>query len=349
MSRITGRKGEVYIPLSKGISMSNQRLQVDASKEIQGVTYTSRFYETSSRTSWNKGETISVRLQGIVGEATITPGTAVDSIDVSAFQYYDDNGTVNTATAATLTLSARDATGAQWASIWVANASGTVGYTLGTVSASTTTHSETWAALAGPAYISTVQTLIGLWKIAAGSATTTLASELLYSLPTAGTFVQERSDVPTFTVLPMEGGVLLTTALLGCHTGGAARTLYATFYDQYPIMAKIGDVDGWTLAGTNDTIMMEAQNDFSPETELSSSVKWSGTMSRFYVGDENIFATAMHRKTAIVRLYPTGDSTTKYYEGAIVIKSWGVDVSVGNAVKENISFDGDGNLELRGF
>ncbi len=57
----------------------------------------------------------------------------------------------------------------------------------------------------------------------------------------------------------------------------------------------------------------------------------------------------MERRTAIVRLYPDSESSSVYYEGAIIISSWGVSVGVGAAVKENISFNGDGNLELRGI
>jgi hypothetical protein len=173
------------------------------------------------------------------------------------------------------------------------------------------------------------------------------AADIVYKLPTAGTLLQERSDFPTYTVLPMEGGVLLTEALLACRTGPVARTVYATFYDQYPMIARIGDIEGWALSSTSDTTKMEAQGDFSPEVEISSSLSWSGSLSRFYVADTNIFATANQRRTAIVRLYPDSNDTTKYYEGSIIVKSWGTDVSMGNAVKENITFDGDGNLEFR--
>jgi hypothetical protein len=114
-------------------------------------------------------------------------------------------------------------------------------------------------------------------------------------------------------------------------------------------MAKLGDIDGWTLGGSSDTTSMEACEDYAAQTDLSGAAKWNGTLSRFYISDETVFAMAMQKRTAILRLYPDGDITTKYYEGAVIIKSWGISVSVGSAVKESVSFDGDGNLELRGF
>jgi hypothetical protein len=348
MPRITGKKGVLYIPLADGLSISNAALTKSATKEIGGVSYANRFYGTSSRSSWQKSKDPTVRLQGIVGEATITPGTANNTVDVSAFSYYDDNGAVNTSTAATLTLT-RNADGAQWHMIHVTNSSGTASVTVGVVSASTTAFVETWAATAGPAYVATTETLIGAVKLTPGGAGLVSAGDIVYSFPTAGTLLQERSDIPTFSILPMEGGVLLNAALLGCHTAGAARTLYASYYDQYPLMAKLGDIDGWTLGGSSDTTSMEACEDYAAQTDLSGAAKWNGTLSRFYISDETVFAMAMQKRTAILRLYPDGDITTKYYEGAVIIKSWGISVSVGSAVKESVSFDGDGNLELRGF
>ena len=109
MPRITGKRGEVYLPTGDGISLSNQALTVSASKTIQGTTYTNQFYGTSTRTAWNRGKALSVRLQGIVGEATIYPSTTNNKVWVSPFRIYKDNGTVVTAsTAQELTLT-RDA------------------------------------------------------------------------------------------------------------------------------------------------------------------------------------------------------------------------------------------------
>lgn len=346
MARITGKRGELWIPTGDGISLSNQALTKNATKTIQGVAYANRFYGTSSRTAWNRSKGMSARLQGIVGEASITPGTANDTVDVSAFTFYRDNGAAVSVAAQTVTLS-RAAAGAQWHML-VTSVTGGVSAVAGKVSASTSAFVDTWDAVAGPAYISTDETLIGAVKLTPGSAGPVAAGDITYSLA-SGTLIQERSDIPGFAILPMEGGVLLNEALLGCHTAGAARTVYASFYNQYPLVTKIGDVDTWSLSGSSNTVSMEAMGDYAAETDFSGPVTWSGSFSRFYVGDARAWDTAMERRTAIVRLYPDSESSSVYYEGAIIISSWGVSVGVGAAVKENISFNGDGNLELRGI
>jgi hypothetical protein len=290
-----------------------------------------------------------VRLQGIVGEATIIPTPSTnDSVTVSGFSFYKDNGTVVTVTTGALELT-RDATKAQWHMIKT-NASGTLAVVAGTVSADTS-FTETWDGAGGPGYVATTDILIGAIKLTPGSAGAVLSSEIVYSLPVAGTLLQERSDVPGYQILPMEGGVLVNDAagLLGCHTAGVTRTFYATYYDQYSVLIKVGDTEGWTLSGSTDTIEMEAQGDLAAQSDISGAVKWSGTLSRFYISDDIIFKMAMNRRTAILRLYPNADETTKYFEGAAVISDWGFDNSVGNACKENVSFTGDGNLELRGM
>jgi hypothetical protein len=289
---------------------------------------------------------MSVRLQGITGEVTIYPSTTNDKVWVSPFKLYKDNGAVVTAsTAQELTLT-RDAAKAQWHMIKT-DAAGTAAIITGTLS-SGTSFNDVWDTAGGPQYVGAADILIGAVKLTPGSAGPVAAANITYTLST-GTLIQERSDIPGYTILPVEGGILLNEALLGCHTAGATRTAYASFYDQYPLLSKVGDIEGWTLSGTSDTIEMEAAEDISAQVDLSGSIKWSGTFNRFYVQDDRVWKNAMERRTAILRLWPDANDTAIYYEGAVIIKDWGIDATVGNAIKENISFDGDGNLELRGM
>lgn len=351
MARITGKSGEVYISLGDGISLSNQALAMAASKTIQGTAYANRFYGTSTSSQWNKSKVPTVRLQGLTGEATVVPGTAVDTVDVSALKLFYDNSVVTpttTVTAVQTVTLTRHAADKEWHMIHVDNVTGTAGVTLGTVITGASSFNDTFAAAGGPGFITAAHTLVAALKLTAGTAALTLSSEIVYKL-TDGTLLQERSEVPTFTQLPVEGGVLLTTTLLKCHELSATRTLYASFYDQEPLVAKLGDTEGWTLGGSSDTIQLEAQGDFSPESDFSGPVKGSGTFSRFFVADDLVWKTAMQRRTAIMRLVPNSAVPSQYYEFAATIKDWGTDNKVGSGMIENISFDIDGNVELRGF
>jgi len=223
-----------------------------------------------------------------------------------------------------------------------------VAVTAGTVTGSATAFNDTWGADGGPPYITTSQTLLGVVRATPGSATTTTAAEISYYMFDGTTFLQERSDTPGFSIINMEGGILLNSTLLGCHTAGATRTAYATYYDQYPILTKFGDVDGFTLATNSDVIEMEAFGDFSPESDFAGAIKWSGTLSQFYVADKNLWSNVNERRTAIIRLWPNSNSSSIYYEGSVIFSDWSIDVSLNNPVKTPVSFTGDGPLELRG-
>jgi hypothetical protein len=348
MARIAGKRGEIYIPVGKGNLITNAALSMSASKTIQGVARTNLFYGTSTRSAWNKGQTPTVRLQGVVGEVAITPGTAADTINVAAFSYHKDNAGVSTGTAATGVNITRHATIAVWNMVTVSNATGTVAVTAGTVTGSATAFNDVFDTDGGPAYIAAGLTLLGVVRANPGSATTTLTSEIHYTDVAGDTAMQERSDTPGFYILNTEGGVLMNATLLGCHTAGATRTAYASYYDQYPLLTKIGDIDAFTLNTSSDVIEMEAFGDFSPETDFAGAIKWSGTMSQFYLADRTLWANVNERRTAILRLWPDSNNTTIYYEGSVIFSDWSIDVSLNNAVKTPVSFTGDGPLEYRG-
>jgi hypothetical protein len=347
MPRITGKKGALYIPMGDGNSITNAVLTLSASKTLGGTTYTNRWVGTSARSAWNKSKSPSVRLQGFVGEVTITPSSTNNKVWVSANSYYKDNTTLQTGALTEVTLT-RDAAKAQWHMIHVTMTTGAATVTAGTLS-SDTSFNEVWDSAGGPGYVAATELLVGAVKLTPGGAGLVLASEIVYSLPVAGTLLQERSDLPGFHQFPLLGGVLLNEALLGCHAAAATRKAYATYYDQWPFLAKIGDMDGIALSGSGDTVAMEAMEDIAAEVDISGAVKASGTASRFYLGDLNMFRLAMQRRTGIMKVYPNIDDTSKYYELAVIMKSWGTDLSPTAAVKENVAFDVDGTIEPVGM
>jgi len=349
MPRKTGRRGAFFLPVSEGVAITNEALALSASKTIGGTAYTDRFLGTSSRTAWNKAQALSARVQGIVGEVTISPGAAADQIDVTAFSYHKDNTGVQSAAATDALGITRDSAGAQWNMISVSNATGTVVVTLGAVSASTTAYNDTWGSPGGPALIPVANTLVGVVRPVPGTAAITLSSEIFYKMVDGTTFLQERSDLPGFAVLPVEGGILLNEATLKCHTGTVGRVAYATFTDQFPFLAKVGDIEGLTLAGSSETTEMEAMEDLAPEKDIAGSPSSNGTISRFYVQDARMFGLAMQRRIAgIARIYPDYNDTTKYYEMAIIVTDWGTSLGINDAIKEDVSFEVDGLLEQRG-
>lgn len=349
MSRITGKNGEVHISFSDGISLANQALVKQASKTIQGTAYT-RFYETSPSSMWNKSKVPTVRLQGFVGEVSAVPGTTVNTIVLSTHKLYSDNSSVTptlTYTSTQTVTLTRHAADKQWHMISVDNDTGTAAVTTGTLITGASSFNDNWATAGGPAFVTAGDTLALAVKLTPGTAALTLAADIVYKL-TAGTLLQERTEIPTFTVFPVEGGVLPNANLLACHESSATRTFYASFYDQEALIAKLGDTEGWTLGGTSDTIELEAQGDFAAESDFSGPIKGEGSFDRFFVADDLVWKTAMQRRTAIIRLVPNSAVPSQYYEFAAVIKDWGTENKVGTGMVEKISFTIDGNVEFRG-
>lgn len=347
MSRRTGRKGAMFIPVGVGNLRTNIELSPAASKTLGGVTYTDRFVGTATRSAWNKGLPHTFRAQGINGEVTIKPGTANDTVDVSIFQYFKDNTTVQTSAAiVTLTLT-RDAAKAQWHCIHAPVATGVADKTAGVLSANTA-FVDTFGAAGGPALIPVADIMLGAVKLTPGAAGPVLASDIVVALST-GALLQERADMPHGTKCSLAGGVLFKSALLKCHAGDLARKVFATFYDQYPYLTQIGDIDGWTLNGTRDTTKLEACEDIAPELDFASAAAFNGTLARFYMGDATMFKMAMQRGSAILKLFPDYDEPANYFEASAMFKSWSIGVAMGSGIKENESFECDGPVEAVGI
>lgn len=346
--RRTGKSGEFWAPFGDGLAYVNQALTVVASKTIQGVAYAKRFFATAARTAWNRAKTLTVRLQGVVGEVTIRPSATNDTVIVSVASLHKDNTGAQARTEHSVLLT-RAAAGAQWHMIWLDHGSDAAGVTAGALNAGVATFSETFGVDSGPALIAVDKTLVGAVKLTPGAAGPVLASDIVYTL-SDGTLLQERSDLPTFVRLPMEGGILLESALLECHTGPAPRKAYADFNDMYPLIGKVGHMEKVSLGGSSDTTIMEAMGDTAPEADFNGPPKSNGSASRFNVLDGVAFALAMQRRVGIIRVKPDGASNPNvYYEAAVLVKSWGTEIGVGSKIMENMSFDIDGNLELRGL
>lgn len=349
--RKTGKRGQIYIPLSDGNAVSNAALTMSASKTIGGVSYTNRFYGTATRSMWNRGKPITVIQQGIIGEATITPASGNDTVQtVANISYFKDasSGVQTAAIDSSITVT-RPASGkACWNLIVLDTDDGTISAVAGTDTTSGTTLVDTWDAAGGPPLVAVDKLIIGAVKLTSNTAAPVTAGEIAY-LNGAGVLLQERADIPSYEIVPVQGGVLLSEAMQLCHTGGVSRKVYASYYDVAPVLSAVAHSTKWSVSGSNATVEMPAQGDVGSPTDVSGSPKWSGSFERYYVQDATMFKLAMNRRYGIVRLYPDRDENTAYYEGAVIISSWGMNSDQGSAMLEQISFAGDGILEPVGL
>jgi len=341
MERKTGKYGTVLVPQSSGVLMSNVELELVASKEIMGEIYANRFFAKTGA-FFNGEKPLSVRLQGIIGAASIMPASGDDKAASSAFNLFKDAGAKTPVAANAAVAISRAATGKTcWNLIVVNTDTAVVSAVKGTDGDALV---ESFGAEAGKIPLAQEDEIVlGVVKAPNGAAPVTQA-DILYRL-SDGTALQERSDAPKFDVLHILGGVLLQDELLACHDNGAGvavpRKVYATYWDMDLI--ELGHTTKWSLAASNPTTKMPAQNDLVAPATPSGPPEWSGDFERYAV-DPALFKLTFNIRFAIVKLYQDRN-VEEYFMGAVIVKDWGQSCDQAGAIMDTLSFEGTGVLE----
>ncbi len=349
MSQIVhGDWGQIKLPLNDGAQVTNVALTASASKTIQGTTYTDRFVGHPTLTHWNKGKGFTLRLQGVVGEATVRPTASNNEVQTTAaISYYKDNGSLCTAAIdASVTVTRPAGAVAKWNLIVLDLATGAISAVTGT-DATDGTFLNTWGTSAGQLpLVGTDKLIIAAVKLSSSAAAVVLDSEIVY-YDGLGNLLQERSDMPAYDEFPMEGGILLRSALLKCHTGGVARNVYASFYSQAGALEDYAFSTDWSMALSRATSEAPAQGDISTQLATPGKVKGTGSFNRYRVaGDAKLFDLFM-KGFGYMKLYPDRNNTSEYYEFQCQFTNLSEQNSQGATSKNGIQFAIDGQIELR--
>jgi hypothetical protein len=210
----TGRYGKIQAPVNDGVLFTNVALTKEAIKTIGNKVYTNRFYGHAN-SFWNGNPSYKPtwRLQGIIGEASITATGVNNEVSTNAFSYYKDNGAIATAAADTSVTVTRPAGNvAKWNLIILTLSTGAISAAVGT-DATDTTFLDTYGTGAGQIPVLTSdQICIGAVKLTSSSAAAVSSAEIVYT-NVAGVLIQERSDIPGGKENLLEGGVLFDDAL----------------------------------------------------------------------------------------------------------------------------------------
>lgn len=339
MARQTGKFGQVLIPLNDGALNTNVELTLEATKEIQGVTYTNRFYGHASK-HWNGSKAPSFRPQGFIGSVDVSPVASVnDTVSITACQYYADNGSAQTMAAQRQAL-VRDATKNQIHAITVNAATGSIGVTTGV--ASVASFSDTFGADAGPALLSVGKLCAVEIRLTPGAAGVVASGDICVT-NLAGELVQERADVPSGEIFYLHGGVLFSSALRACHTGNIPRKVFATFYSQTAVLAALAHTTKWGVSMTSASTTLPAQGDAAANADVSGPPAWTCTFERYAV-DQQLSKLMMNTRYGFVRLY-RDRNVAEYREGAVIITGLTENVDQGAADTEAITMTGNGPLE----
>jgi hypothetical protein len=341
--RKTGKWGKLMLPVNDGVPNTNVELTKVASQDIGGQTYANLFY-AHAQTHWNKAKPITVTLQGILGEVVVTPGVAGDDVVVGPMRYVkDDAGSILTTARTSIALT-RHATDHQQHTIQIVMASGSVVATAGTGHSIFT---DSFGGLGGPISVPVANLLVQNIQLEPLSvATVVTGTEIGNGLTlTTGVLVQERADMPTFEIIPLDGGVLLTAIPLACHVGAVGRKVYATFYSQKTCLDTAAHTTKWSTSTSNPVTTMPAQGDTGVEADSSGAGTTTGSFE-LYATSELLNKLVVNKKRGYVRLYRDRNET-QYREAAVIFTSIGDSCDQGAAMLETVAFTVDKNIEWR--
>jgi hypothetical protein len=342
----TGRYGKIQAPVNDGILFTNVALTKVASITIGNKVYVNRFFQHASG-YWNGNPAYkpTFRLQGIIGEASITPTGVNNEVSVNGFNYYKDNGAVQTAAAdASVTVTRPAGAVAKWNLIILTLSTGAISAVAGT-DAADATFLNTFGTGAGQIPVVTSdQIIIGAVKLTSSSAAAVSPSEITY-VDGNNVLLQERSDIPGGKENLLEGGVMFDQALLACHTGGTTRAVYATFYSQESVLADVADLINWKLSSSSGVTTMPGKGDNPAYAEVSSTETTTGSVSKYMVG-RGMF-DLFRKRVGYLKLFQDDRDSAEYYEAAVVWSSFDENNDE-SAIVNNLNFTVNGFLERRG-
>lgn len=345
--RKNGDFGMIMMPLNDGVAVTNAELTLAASKVLGGKTFLNLFLG-HALTHWNADKDITVRIQGIIGEASIAPATGNDTVQTTAaIKYFKDNTTVQTAAIDASISVTRPGSGKKcWNLIVLSTTDGAISSVKGKDGDDlVNTFGDPTDGTAGSLpFVSSTQLIIGAVQLTSSTAAPITAEDITY-VDGNGRLLQERSDIPTYSLDILNGGILLTDVLLPSRTGDTTRKAFASFYSQKSVLAPVMHTTKWQFAGSRTVSEMPAQGDRAIPKSPSRTMSYSGSFSRYRV-DAEMFKAAQKGR-AYGKFFPDRDITAEYYECAVILKNFSEANERGANLMNDIQFDVDGEVEWR--
>jgi len=242
-----------------------------------------------------------VYIDGIIDGLEITPGTANNTVDVSAgtimVSGVETSVTAQTAVAIPRTVTAGESC---WISVGVDKVTGVVAGVAGAVVSGTATALlSTWTdgGTAGSRPTIPVDNLlVGLVQSTSAPDAVILASAIKYS-------DRESNDVD-IDILPNIGGMRIPTALVKLHTGQLGRAAAFSGYYLDDCLSKIGTAKDWKLTPASSDITEQL---FSKTVSIKEPGAWSFTFKQLAVDTRVKDNFLLRRGYCAVKLeYPNG-------------------------------------------
>ena len=301
-------RGKLETQISNGTPCVMHALVKQASATIEDVVYANRLYKASGKVfNMQKAYLPVVKIDGVYSGCEITPTASVNELAVAAGVVYNA-GVAITVNADTSTVLTRPATGKYAWYVIVASNAGAVSATKGTDGDSLL---ATFGSSAGQKpYAGVTDTILGYVWLYSDTAAVIDASAILGG---------ESANI-SYSLSPLDGGVLLDAAVPLSHTGAVGRGVYASFYDlmaegvlsSAPALeeAEITQTLGANIAKrTSSSCYPNRMNNQEKDWKLTAK---KGRTSQFWV-DNALSST----QPVLIRLYED-TSDTHYYLGFCV-------------------------------
>ncbi len=292
----TGKDGKVFLSFNDGVPVVNFPVTLQALYRYMGKSYTDRFYLLGGTKMINSRSGIDTRVtvDGIIDGLDIAPTANADEIAVTA-------GTIQVAAAPVPVAADTSVAVTRPASGKVAYVAVAVDKTTGAISATKGTDGDTLAATFGSS--AGQKPLIGVGELLLGYLPIdSTAGVIEYSEINLSD--REFSNI-SLIVYPSIGGILLSTALKKCHTGGIGRALQFTgnYFDD-DMLAEVGDAQNWSMKPISNTVSVTTMAGGASQTNISG---WNFTFNQLFTDGKVLDSVFNRNGFAAVKLQlPSG-------------------------------------------
>lgn len=307
VSPTTGKNGKVSINSGDGVLINSYGMTLQPALAFKGESFVNRIYLLGTgKTLLNMRPALEPRvdIDGIIDGLEITPGTANDTVNISAGNILVDN-VVNAVSASSgVSVTRPAATQGAWVSLSVNKTTSGITATKGADGVGGNGIADlvdTYTGAGGKALVPVADLLIGFLKLTNGAALV-LSSEV---------FNDDREWADTDAeILPNIGGVKIPTALVKSHTGSLGREVKFSGYYFDTVLAEIGTAKSWNLTPSTNVVSDSTFNRNISQTEVSG---WAFGFQQLATDPKVKNIMLNHQGYGAIRLtYPNGG----YWQGA---------------------------------
>lgn len=323
MARHTGRAGKVFAQIGAGTKYQGIELADSGDHKTFAASATQR--------PWGDTPKPKIKPNGVLSglEVIIDNAAANDTVDIKAGTAWL-KGVKTTLIAGTLATIARPLVAGQ---VLITAITLTEAGAFAKVAGTEGAAGGARGAAGGPPFIPTTSIELGEVALFGLPAAVITADEI----DTAGA---ERGFIPGFEPDHVNGAGIASIILEAKHTATTARKVYADF--RVTQLAEVGGVREWSLDVGKDTAETMAMGD-TYKKSVPTFRNWSGKLSCYF---DNPFWFELCDRDGYAQIKLRSDENDPFEFVGIANVEWGIKAPSSDVVTEDVSFTGNGPVQL---